>query len=813
MTDRSNIPVEQQILVSVIIPVYNVERYLRQCLQSVVHQSYRNIEIIVVDDGSPDRCGEIADQFARKDQRITVVHKANEGYGSAINTGLKMASGIYISIVESDDYIAPNMLALLISRAKSEDGKLYDVIKGSWTAIWPNGQHQPRYLKDAFEGIYEGEYRMRSQNMENLGLMLLPSSIWSAIYRKKFLDVHNICMQEMPGASYQDMAWKFLCYVCADSIYIIDQSVYYYREMALHSSSVKKGNPYAVFSGYKYLKEQLKKRDLFLNHEQIYNFHFIFDCYFHYKRIHKKYRREFLQKCLVVLQNAESLGVLQGKIPFSLQDYTNTEIIPFLQQKLGVSKPSEVIDEAQQEISLKSMFLPQKKSKKERFKQFLRRSPAIWLWRGYKTFVNRPFVRKIQLKALGIQENTWAKPGKYTLMPKVDIPLLRRGRHVLIIAPSTGRYLAPSSHMVQDCEEFRRAGYTVHAVIYGNIDFTGNALRESADYLYGLNDELGCTGRLHYSAAGDLLPDALGIDEWCGDELLQLVATLQFAYRFEICLLHYIFYSRALTILPNSVCKVLQTHARFSGRNSQQLALGIPENSLWFSTTESEEKKALLRADVVLAAQKEERDFFNHLTGDQRSVFSPYIPREKFCTSCRARSPKLRIGYIGGSYRINLLDFQKYFSAWLQDDELVKQSEFILAGEISHIINDELGKQPYFHILGEVAEPSEFYGSIDVAINPAIFVSGVQCKSALAHGVPLLSTEVGMASIPSPHDYHCARSPKELAEYTKRVLHNRNLLEQMAADSREVFRNFATKHQNTMLKAIEHWRKNTNSRE
>ena len=117
--------------------------------------------------------------------------------------------------------------------------------------------------------------------------------------------------------------------------------------------------------------------------------------------------------------------------------------------------------------------------------------------------------------------------------------------------------------------------------------------------------------------------------------------------------------------------------------------------------------------------------------------------------------------------------------------------------------------------MGEVAELSEFYGAIDVAVNPAIFVSGLKCKSvdALAHGVPFLSTGVGMTSIPSLHDYHCARSPEELAEFTKRVLRNQNLLEQMAADSREVFRNFATKHQNTMLEAIENWReKNANSR-
>ena len=119
------------------------------------------------------------------------------------------------------------MLALLISRATGENGTLYDVIKGSWTAILSDGRYQRRYLKDSFEGIYEGEYRIKCQNIENFDLMPLLSSIWSGIYRKKFLDSHNIRMQETLCASCQDMAWKFLCYACADAIYIIDQPVYY----------------------------------------------------------------------------------------------------------------------------------------------------------------------------------------------------------------------------------------------------------------------------------------------------------------------------------------------------------------------------------------------------------------------------------------------------------------------------------------------------------------------------------------------------------------------------------------------------------
>ena len=102
-------------LISVIVPVYKVEKYLDKCIQSIVDQTYRNLEIILVDDGSPDRSGEICDAWAEKDSRIRVIHKANGGSGAARNSGLEIARGELIGIVDSDDYIAPQMYAHLYS--------------------------------------------------------------------------------------------------------------------------------------------------------------------------------------------------------------------------------------------------------------------------------------------------------------------------------------------------------------------------------------------------------------------------------------------------------------------------------------------------------------------------------------------------------------------------------------------------------------------------------------------------------------------------------------------------------------------------
>ena len=96
-------------LLSVIVPVYNVERYLERCVKSICRQTYSNLEIILVDDGSPDRCGEMCDEFAKEDSRIRVIHKANGGQASARNCGLDTATGALIGFVDADDYIDPEM--------------------------------------------------------------------------------------------------------------------------------------------------------------------------------------------------------------------------------------------------------------------------------------------------------------------------------------------------------------------------------------------------------------------------------------------------------------------------------------------------------------------------------------------------------------------------------------------------------------------------------------------------------------------------------------------------------------------------------
>ena len=104
--------------ITIIIPVYNVEKYIDRCIESIIRQTYRNLEIILVDDGSPDHCPQICDEYAKKDNRIKVVHKKNEGQGLARNDALNIASGDYVTFVDSDDFLAIDAIEKLTKASK-----------------------------------------------------------------------------------------------------------------------------------------------------------------------------------------------------------------------------------------------------------------------------------------------------------------------------------------------------------------------------------------------------------------------------------------------------------------------------------------------------------------------------------------------------------------------------------------------------------------------------------------------------------------------------------------------------------------------
>ena len=130
-------------LISVIIPIYNVEQYLKRCVESLRHQTYSNLEIILVDDGSPDSCGKICDDYQKADNRIKVIHKKNGGLSDARNVGIGMAQGEYITCIDSDDFVSPFFIENLwvaIEKSKCE-------IATSWFIDYYEGDNIPETKK------------------------------------------------------------------------------------------------------------------------------------------------------------------------------------------------------------------------------------------------------------------------------------------------------------------------------------------------------------------------------------------------------------------------------------------------------------------------------------------------------------------------------------------------------------------------------------------------------------------------------------------------------------------------------------------
>lgn len=115
---------EEVIKISVIVPIYKVEKYIERCINSILHQTYGNLEVILVDDGSPDKCPEICDRFKEQDSRVKVIHKKNGGLSDARNAGIDLATGDYIAFVDGDDYISPEMYELMLTACKKNDAQM-----------------------------------------------------------------------------------------------------------------------------------------------------------------------------------------------------------------------------------------------------------------------------------------------------------------------------------------------------------------------------------------------------------------------------------------------------------------------------------------------------------------------------------------------------------------------------------------------------------------------------------------------------------------------------------------------------------------
>lgn len=211
--------VEGKPLISVIVSIYKVEKYLRKCVDSILAQTYTNLEIILVDDGSPDSCGKICDEYAEEDKRVRVIHQANAGSSGARNSGLDIANGEYIGFVDSDDYVAKTMYETLISAIHLYDA---DLAICRYISVNELDERLPQYDLPGNK-VYNAAQVFDKFCFERMGLpyFICP---WNKLYRKELFNN----MRYVKGVYCQDLLIMPYIINKSSKIVALEDELYFY---------------------------------------------------------------------------------------------------------------------------------------------------------------------------------------------------------------------------------------------------------------------------------------------------------------------------------------------------------------------------------------------------------------------------------------------------------------------------------------------------------------------------------------------------------------------------------------------------------
>ena len=241
------------IKVSIIVPVYNVEKYLRQCLDSAINQTMKEIEIICVNDGSTDSSFKILEEMEQQDSRIRVISKANSGYGNTMNMGIDAAEGKYIVFLESDDYILPSMCEEMFELCEKYD---LDIVKADYYEFKSDADNTySRYMHTSYHNNYHQVLNSRADSR----LFFTAMYTWTCMYSREFLNEYNIRHNETPGASFQDNGFWFQTMMYADRLYLLDKAFYMYRQDNPNSSIHNKAKVYAFSEEYRFIRDKISK--------------------------------------------------------------------------------------------------------------------------------------------------------------------------------------------------------------------------------------------------------------------------------------------------------------------------------------------------------------------------------------------------------------------------------------------------------------------------------------------------------------------------------------------------------------------------
>lgn len=207
--------------VSVVVPVYKVEKYIHRCVNSILQQTYKNIEVILVDDGSPDKCGEIADSFAQKDRRVRTIHKPNGGLSDARNCGMKYVSGEYILFVDSDDWMSEQMIEVMVTKSLEYNA---DIVQSAFLYAYEDYLlFDDRYYPQNAPVVILDNSSLMSELVTN---ERVPNFAWGKLYK-----THIICdISFEKGVLFEDVFWAHKVMQRVNTYVILNQPMYYYYQ-------------------------------------------------------------------------------------------------------------------------------------------------------------------------------------------------------------------------------------------------------------------------------------------------------------------------------------------------------------------------------------------------------------------------------------------------------------------------------------------------------------------------------------------------------------------------------------------------------
>jgi glycosyltransferase involved in cell wall biosynthesis len=206
-------------MISIIVPIFKVEKYLPKCIESIQNQTYKNIEIILVDDGSPDSCGEICESYSKKDPRIKVIHKVNGGLSDARNAGLNVANGDYVLFLDSDDYIDEQTCEKMLISLNNEE---VDVLYGNCTWIYNDREVVVKRRNITEYLVYNGYDFLKTE----LKTGSFSMQAWLGLFRRDFLIKNNLFFKF--GILHEDEQWTPRVLLAASKVKYIDFSFYNY---------------------------------------------------------------------------------------------------------------------------------------------------------------------------------------------------------------------------------------------------------------------------------------------------------------------------------------------------------------------------------------------------------------------------------------------------------------------------------------------------------------------------------------------------------------------------------------------------------